>query len=241
MTITGTCMSTNRRNPPTQSSTAVELLERWRAGDPNARTELVEYLYPAIYREARARTRGTSIDAEDLTQEVFKLFLIRYEAIKMGPRQFLSGAMKHMVWARCRRNRRHRRYAHDSDDELDRIPNNDRSASSVLFIVRRSCALVRALGTLRDDRQREVALYYFQEKSQVDIATEQQCPSKTISTRLLRARQQLRREIERIEASCTPRSSPAQVKTPKTPLPSQLQRWADSIVARIKNGRRDCS
>ena len=158
-------------------------------GSPRTMEKLVDEHYAPLYQFA-FRLSGTSVDAEDLTQETFctaqgKLDQLRDPArVKPWLFSILRNAYLHRA-----RNERGQRCVSlgDMADFPDRLPDPLPEVEPE--------RLQRFLDELPDAFRVPLVLYYFEELSYRDIAEEMDLPVGTVMSRLARAKAHLRSRL----------------------------------------------
>lgn len=102
------------------------VLRRWNAGDPVAREELIEFMYPELKRLARSRMRNErpdhTLQATALVSEFFLLMARREDLLWQNRGHFLataSQAMKRLLIDHARARQAAKRGSGDSDLRID--------------------------------------------------------------------------------------------------------------------------
>ena len=179
-------------------STAVasdmQLLEAWRAGDANAGDALVRRHYGAVLRFFEVRSRAP----EDLTQRTFL-------ACVEGRERFRGDAsLRTYLFAIARRVLLKHMAEQSSDDRMARFaPSGATGKTSVSMLVARKHEqrlLLAALATLPEDVQTVLVLHYWEGMRAREIGEVLEAPTSTVTTRLARAREALRKRVERLGA-----------------------------------------
>jgi RNA polymerase sigma factor (sigma-70 family) len=170
-----------------------ELLERYLAShDETAFSFLVRRHGPMLFQMCR-RVLGNAHEAEDVLQAAFLVLARRASSIRRGPSlgSWLYGvAQRIALRARARGTARRRR---------EREAGNMRAARTVDGI---SCeelhlALTEAIGSLPEKYRAPIVLCYLEGQSHGRAARQLGCPKSSLESRLTRARELLRRQLER--------------------------------------------
>lgn len=192
----------------------IALLYAWRAGDRSAGDRLTRLYYGRVLGFFRLRV---PVAADDLTQRTFLACTESMERLRTTSfRAFLFGVARKMLLKHFEAESR-KLYSLD-EFEVGR-PQSILSPSGVVAQRREHWLLLRALDRLPDEMQTVVALFYVEGLRAREIAEVLDVPTSTITTRLSRARETLRREVEELRA-------PAEVRRS---LLSDLDTWARSL------------
>jgi RNA polymerase sigma factor (sigma-70 family) len=192
----------------------IALLYAWRAGDRAAGDRLTRQYYARVLGFFRLRV---PVFAEDLTQRTFLACTESMERLRTTSfRAFLFGVARKMLLKHFEAESRHAH--HLNEFEVGR-PQSILSPSGVITQRREHWLLLRALDRLPDEMQSMVALFYVDGLRAREIAEVLDVPTSTITTRLSRAREALRREVEALRA-------PAEVRRS---LLSDFDTWAQSL------------
>jgi RNA polymerase sigma factor (sigma-70 family) len=192
----------------------IALLYAWRAGDRAAGDRLTRQYYARVLGFFRLRV---PVFAEDLTQRTFLACTESMERLRTTSfRAFLFGVARKMLLKHFEAESRHA--PHHNEFEVGR-PQSILSPSGVITQRREHWLLLRALDRLPDEMQSMVALFYVDGLRAREIAEVLDVPTSTITTRLSRAREALRREVEALRA-------PAEVRRS---LLSDFDTWAQSL------------
>lgn len=193
------------------------LLERWSTGDSTAAQELTRRYYGGLRRFFEIRVPRV---AEDLTQ---KTLLAAVDAVRRGRvhtafRAYLFGIARKQLLMHLRDDKRY--------DELrgfDDPPGGTVHTSLSGVVARRQeqQLLLQALVELPADLQVVVQLYYWEGMPTAEIGVAVEIPASTVTTRLARARELVRRRIEQM------RTPPAV----RDALLRDLAGWTRSLVA----------
>jgi RNA polymerase sigma factor (sigma-70 family) len=185
-----------------QDQQEIALLYAWRAGDRMAGDRLTRQYYGRVLGFFRLRV---PVFADDLTQRTFLACTEGMERLRTTSfRAFLFGVARKMLLKHFEAESRHAH--HLNEFEVGR-PQSIMSPSGVVAQRREHWLLLRALDRLPDDMQTVVSLFYVDGLRAREIAEVLDVPTSTITTRLSRARDQLRREVEGLRAPAEVRSS----------------------------------
>ena len=190
------------------------LLQAWRSGDTAAGEAFTRAYYGSILGFFRLRA---SEAAEDLTQKTFLACAEGSSRVEgANVRAFLFGIARNVLL-------RHLRDQH-RDLELDRFdaarPQSMLSPSRVVAKRREHWLLLRALERLPDETQIILGLHYVQGLLSREIAEVLGVGTSTVTTRLSRARDALRKEVEELRAPEQTRQS----------LLADFDAWARSLA-----------
>jgi RNA polymerase sigma-70 factor (ECF subfamily) len=193
------------------------LLDAWRKGDRIAGDVLVERHFPVLFRFFRSK--GIE-DVDDLAQQTFLTCLEQTErTFTVSFRAYLLGVARHLLFRRYRaRERQDRALSRAvSAEQLVQSPSSALRARDELEL------LAAALRRIPIDLQIVVELYYWESMRVNEIAEVVEIPSGTVQSRLARARDVLRREIEQL---------PADAALRRTTLEG-FERWARALRDRM--------
>jgi RNA polymerase sigma factor (sigma-70 family) len=192
----------------------IALLYAWRGGDRAAGDRLTRQYYPRVLGFFRLRV---PVFADDLTQRTFLACTESMERLRTTSfRAFLFGVARKML---LKHFEAESRQAHHLNEFEAGRPQSILSPSGVVTQRREHWLLLRALDRLPDEMQTVVALFYVDGLRAREIAEVLDVPTSTITTRLSRARDALRREVEGLRA-------PAEVRRS---LLSDIDTWAQSL------------
>ena len=172
-----------------------ELVEKTRQGDKNA--------FGSLYKETRRSVYFTALsllaneeNAKDVMQDTF------IAAIEKLPD--LKDATKFPKWVNSIAVNKCRRYfrAH-SEDSVDEMTEQGIDISDDSFIpdnyvddeIRRKVMMNIIKNELSDAQRQTIIMYYYNEMSLQDIAEAMDCPLKTVSSRLVSAREKIRKAV----------------------------------------------
>ena len=197
-----------------QEDWEIPLLYAWRAGDRMAGDRLMRQYYSRVLGFFRLRAAPV---ADDLTQRTFLACTESKERLRTTSfRAFLFGVARKMLLKHIEAETRKAHHMHEF--EVGR-PQSILSPSGVVSQRREHWLLLRALDRLPDEMQTVVALFYVEGLRAREIAEVLDVPTSTITTRLSRARETLRAEVEALRA-------PAEVRRS---LLSDIELWARSL------------
>jgi len=191
------------------------LLDAWQRGDETAGQALLSRYRNKLLRFFDLRV---SLDAEDLTQRTLLVCAERLGEIRSGAsfRSFLFGVARNILLQHLRDRSRDARVSDFSDvGGADPGP----SPSRVVAVHQEHRILLRVLQELPLDTQVLLELHYWENMSTHEIGDALGLTKTAITTRLYRARQDLREAIARVRAPEPARAS----------LAEDLERWAASL------------
>ncbi len=169
----------------------VELLEAWRAGDPEAGNTLLRRYFDSLYRFFANKVDD---EVDDLIQRTF-LALIRHKgSIRDGGsfRAYMFTVARNEFYHHLRSRRRRR-------DPLDfgTVSLADLGTSPSQFAARRRDQelLLKALRSIPVDLQIALELHYWEGMTTAELAAALEIPHGTAKSTLRRAREQLRRRL----------------------------------------------
>jgi RNA polymerase sigma factor (sigma-70 family) len=192
----------------------LELLAAWRSGDEVAGDTLVRRHFPIIYRFF-ANKVGRGI--EDLVQRTFLKCVESRERIPdEGFRAYLLGISKHQLFHHFRREQRHGDRVELGEFTVDGL---NQSPSGMMAGREQQRLLLRALRRIPLDFQMTLELFYWEELGINEIAAALEVAPGTVKSRLSRARELLRAQLEAIAAS--PELAESTV--------GELENWARSL------------
>lgn len=201
-------------------STDAELLEAWAQGDRDAANALFERHFTRVYRFIRSKV---ATGAEDLVQETFTAAIAGRERLRDAAsfRGYLFGVARNML-------RQHFRKQHVRGEAADL------SVHSVLDLCpgfntalgkrQEHRLLGQALARLPVDYQVALELYYWEKLSGPELGEVLGLSEAGARSRLHRAKQALRAELERVSESAT------LVESTWT----GLDRWASEIAGQLE-------
>lgn len=189
------------------------LLQAWRGGDTAAGEAFTRAHYGRILGFFRLRASEV---AEDLTQKTFLACAEGSSPVESANvRAFLFGIARNVLMRHLRD--RHRDLALDHFDAGR--PQSILSPSGVVAKRREHWLLLRALERLPDDTQMILGLHYVEGLNSREIGEVLGVATTTVTTRLSRARDALRKQVEELRAPADARQS----------LLSDFERWAQSL------------
>lgn len=174
--------------------TDAQLLEAWRSGDGNAGRELFERHISSVSRFFRNKVGE---EREDLIQRTFLACVEARDRIREG------GSFRHYV-LRVARSKlydhiaRRRGSVHKPDPMTQSVADIGISPSVVIAKNQQDHLLLHALQTLPLDLQMMLELHYWEGMSTADLALVFEIPQGTVKTRMHRARQLLREQLEQL-------------------------------------------
>lgn len=201
----------------------LELLKRWRDGDAGAGQELFRRHTDTLYRFFRNKVAG---GIEDLVQQTMVACLqsqMQYEA-RASFRSYLLGVARFQLFDYYRRNRSDAEHL-----EFNTVTVHDLalSPSSQLAKASDERVLLEALRRLPINFQIALELSYWEELSGPELAEIMEVPVDTAYSRLRRAKQLLREQLEQLT------TSEEQLNQTQT----DLARWARTLRERNEDSR----
>jgi RNA polymerase sigma-70 factor (ECF subfamily) len=174
-----------------------ELLASWRAGDLEAGNQLVRRHFLGLYAFVRAKVPEV---ADDLIQKIWEACVQARDRIddRASFKAYLFGIARRQLvyWFReARRDRDH------LDTMVESIAQLSGSPSRHVALREEQHAMLAALNGLPLDLQIALELYYWEELSVADVAAVLEVPEGTVKSRLHRARQLLREQLDRADPS----------------------------------------
>jgi RNA polymerase sigma factor (sigma-70 family) len=193
----------------------LDLLYAWRAGDRAAGDRLMRTYYPQVLGFFRLRVAEA---ADDLTQRTFLACTEALDRVSSSSfRAYVFGIARHMLI-------KHVETADRRRDALTRFdapqPQSVLTPSGVVSLRQEHWLLLRALERLPLDRQIPLALHYVQGLRSREIAEVLEIPTSTVTTRLQRAREALREQVQALRAPAAVRDS----------LLADLDTWTRSLA-----------
>ena len=188
-------LTTMRALSLAQSSEEEPLLERLRAGEPQALGEVYDRHHEAVRAFARRLVGDASI-AEDLVHEVFVALprLIRRFEGQSSLRSFLSGVAVNHARHYVRSAGRRRAAALRMGSELSAASESPQDSAEQRAFLQ---VLSRALDTLPLDQRVAFVLCDVEERTSGEAAEIAGAPEATMRTRLFHARKKLRAALEK--------------------------------------------
>ncbi|MCA9708079.1 MAG: sigma-70 family RNA polymerase sigma factor [Myxococcales bacterium] len=176
-----------------------ELLARWRGGDPSASNELFARHYQSVRRFFEVRLTHA---AEDLTQRTFLACLesLAHRDLHTSFRSYLFGVARNQMLMHLRSASRLdglRSFAQSSPER----PSRKTSLTGVFARCEQQSLLLQAMVELPPDLQIVVQLYYWEGMPTAEIGEVVQVPASTVTTRLARARELVKRELAKMRLS----------------------------------------
>ncbi|MCA9634030.1 MAG: RNA polymerase sigma factor [Myxococcales bacterium] len=176
-----------------------ELFASWLAGERAAGEALIERHYDSVARFLRTKAGP---HADDLVQRVFLVCLDRGKQYRGDAsfRAFLFGIARNVVFEFIRGKVRDQARAVEdvgSSSIVDLAP----GLSTIAIQRAEQRLLVEALQRLPLDLQMAIELYYWEELSVAELAEALEVPAGTVKSRLHRARELLREEMNRLPGS----------------------------------------
>lgn len=176
------------------------LLDRWCGGDEAAGSALFRRHFPSIYRFFEHKVEG---DADELVQETFLACLHARDRFRRQSsfRTYLFAIARHTLYAYWRR-RRVRGDAVDFDEVS--IAALSTSAGTRLARGQEHARLLEALRALPAEQQLLLELHYWEDLDGEQLAEVFDIAEPTSRSRLFRARQALRTQLDATAAEAAP-------------------------------------
>lgn len=191
----------------------LQLLTAWRDGDRSAGDLLMRRHYPAIRRFFQLRAAPV---ADDLTQRTFLACTEGRERVEVTLRAYLFGIARYVLLKHID-DASHREVAFDFDTP---VAPSLFSPSRMVGLRQEHWLVLRALDNLEIETQQLLALFYVEELQVREIAHVLGISVTAVTTRLSRARQALRAQVETLP-------SPVAVRTH---VLDDLESWARSLA-----------
>ncbi len=191
----------------------IALLYAWREGDRDAGDALLRMYYPQVLGFFRLRAEDV---AEDLTQRTFMVCMEARSRVT-GPsfRGYLFGAAKNVLYKHLRSSTRRARRT----SAALVLPQSELTPGTMIAMREEHYLLLQALQRLNLEQQVLVALHYVQCLRAREIAEAMDLTVSAVTTRLARARQALKNEVDALVSNHTMRES----------LTSDLEQWGRSL------------
>jgi RNA polymerase sigma factor (sigma-70 family) len=178
-----------------------------RQGDDRALNQIIERWQGPLYAFAWRYVQNTT-DARDLVSEAF--VRLHQQRARLRPDTKVGAWLFTIVANLChnqnRWRRRHPTVSLDTQDEetgqslSDRTPSEAALPSDSLEKSEAVAALRKAIDTLPHDLKSTLILYHYEHLSYREIGEIIQCSERGVETRLYRAKQRLREELEKYMA-----------------------------------------
>lgn len=176
------------------------LVEKVSTGDKNAFRELCELKYAGVFYQAYT-ILGNHHDAEDVAQNVM---IIMYEKIGTLRSKYAFSAWLHRLVANeCStvikgRTRRKEDFSYDEETDLREENAKDWLPEENIENMEFEKILSDIIDRLPKKRRRAVVLYYYEDLSYKEIAEVMDSTVSTVSTNIMRAREDIKNEMKRI-------------------------------------------
>lgn len=191
----------------------IDLLNRWRAGDQAAGSQLFQRQFKPLYRFFRSKV---SSGVEDLVQDTL------LACVQGRDRLREDGSFRAYMFATGRRMLM-QHYNKNSRAKLDftqvSVADLSPKAGSIIAKREEDQLILQALRLLPIDYQIALELHEWEGLTGPEMATVLDLPEGTIRSRIRRGRMQLREKLEELSAS------PAQLESTMT----RLDDWADAV------------
>lgn len=174
-----------------------ELLDAWAAGDRDAANELFERHFNPLYRFFRSKV---SSNLEDLVQETFLAAISGRERLRDASsfRGYLFGVARNLLSQQFRRKRVR---GEDVNLMSHSVADISPGAGSAIGQKQEHRLLADALRHLPVDYQIALELFYWEKLTGPELADALGLKEPAVRSRLYRAKQALKAEIERLAAS----------------------------------------
>ncbi len=193
-----------------------ELVARWAAGDGEAGNTLVRLHYHSVFRFFELRIPRA---AEDLTQRTFLACVesLRRRSLHTSFRSYLFGiARNHMLMhLRAARTEELKSFASAGERSSHKT-----SLTAVFARCEEQQLLLQAMVALPPDSQIAMQLFYWDGLTAAEIGEVVDAPTSTVTTRLSRARERIRRHLEALAVDPALRAS----------ITQNLPHWTQSLV-----------
>lgn len=198
------------------------LLGRWRAGDKAAGSTLVNRHHAAVYRFFSTKL---SDGVPDLVQRTFVACVEGRDALRDDAsfRGYLFGVARRQLYLHLRSRYRGNKVFAPAEMSAETFGSLDPSPTGIIADRDEKRLLLKGLRRIPLDLQITVELFYWDELSLRDVADALEIPTGTVKSRLNRARDALRRELQQLESSDELRKSTV----------DNLERWARSMRAKL--------
>ncbi|MGB1012831.1 MAG: RNA polymerase sigma factor [Nannocystaceae bacterium] len=176
-----------------QEQDDVTLLKAWRGGDQRAGSALLRRYFDSLYRFFSAKV-GDEVD--DLIQRTFLALVRNRDAIREEAsfRAYLFAVARREFYHYLRKRRRRRE---PLDFGTVSLADLGTSPSGVVARRKEQAVLLQALQRIPIDLQLALELYYWEELTTAELAATFEIPHGTAKSTLRRAREQLRRALEK--------------------------------------------
>lgn len=200
-----------------------QLLDAWRDGDKAAGNVLVRRHFDALFRFFDVKVPR---QAKDLTQRSLLACVEGRDVFRRDAsfRAYLFGIARNQLLLHFRSHYRAGRVFSPDEVSLDGIDAGSESPTGAIAEHEQQRLLLAALRRIPIDSQIAVELYYWEDLGIGEIGIVLEVPTNTVKSRLARARDQLRREVERLSGSDALLRSTA----------DNLERWATSLRNRVR-------
>lgn len=184
------------------------LIERLRAGEMDAFTELVEMYQPLVFSLTRRIVRDIE-EARDVTQETFLKIYRHFDHFRGEAslktwvcRIAVNQALNSQRWWKRRRREETRSLDEQLAEEREtlgaRLTSNAESPEAAALTHERQMQLERALGALKSDFRIAVAMRDIEGMSYEEIASILEISVGTVKSRIARGREMLRASLSKL-------------------------------------------
>lgn len=208
---------------PLEETSDADLLASWAGGDDRAGDRLVDRHFSRVYRFFRSKVGEA---ARDLTQRTFLACVESRDTFRGDAsfRSFLLGIARKQLLMYFRDRGRKRDLA-PADVSVAQLQGDDPSPSGLLQRAQTEELLLVALRRISIDHQIAIELHYWEGMSTAEVGAVLGVATGTVHSRLSRARERLREELESISAD-------ADVARDSI---DDLNRWADSMRRKLSD------
>jgi len=175
----------------TTAITDAELVERCRAGEPEAWNELVERYSRYVYAIATQGFRLTAADAEDVFQEVFTRVYTRLDTLRD------AGALRPWIGQLTRRVCLDALAASGRVQPVEEVIAGDDASGDEFEAIDEAFSVREALAGLSEPCQEMLDRFFARDESYKTISTALELPAGTIASRISRCLRRLRDELQR--------------------------------------------
>jgi RNA polymerase sigma factor (sigma-70 family) len=171
--------------------TDAELVQRCRAGEPDAWNELVERFSRYVYAIATQGFRLSTADAEDVFQEVFTRVYTRLDTLRD------AGALRPWIGQLTRRVCLDTLAASGRVQPVEEVIAGEDASGDEFEAIDEAFSVREALAGLSEACQEMLDRFFARDESYKTISTELELPAGTIASRISRCLRRLRDELQR--------------------------------------------
>jgi RNA polymerase sigma factor (sigma-70 family) len=170
--------------------TDAELVQRCRAGEPDAWTELVERFSRYVYAIATQGFRLSTADAEDVFQEVFTRVYTRLDTLRD------EAALRPWIGQLTRRVCLDTLAASGRMKPVEEVMAADDTGGDEFELIDEAFSVREALAELSESCQEMLDRFFARDESYKTISNDLDLPAGTIASRISRCLRRLREELE---------------------------------------------